>query len=161
MRADLEWEFEFGEWRLVFEYGDRDGSEEPCVMVQNPYYKRHGLLAYQAALVLHLGEATPIGSYISHRCRSIRCKGTACCTVSHMLVMDSEDDDEKKDNSERRDCHKLITIKANKMKQKQPKGSVKGAIKIGDQCPHKDNPCFISYGLNETDTDSVEIYVLV
>lgn len=158
VREDFIYAFTKGEWRHVIEYGDRDGSEEPCVMSKNPLEPIHGLLPYQAAYWLFYGKVPPKGKCISHRCRNQKnTTSTRCCNPMHMLIRS------QKENRSRTDDHKAIIQKANSLKQTQP-GPLRGAVKIGDDCKHKGPDgkecCIISYGENESATDSVPKYVL-
>lgn len=146
-----------GIWSSVKEYGDRNGAEDPCIMIQNADTTIHGLLPYQAAYWLCYGEVPPKGKCISHRCRNQKNrKSTKCCTPSHMLIRD------QKDNNSRHHCHVAITQKANSKKQSQSDPLI-GAITI-DECKHKGADgkecCLISYGFNDNATDSVLKYVL-
>ena len=143
----LQYLLKFGPWKSIMEYGDRDGAEEPCVMAPNPGIPINGYLCYQAAWVLHHEEAVPKGHYISHRCRSIRCKKTACCNVSHMLLKDRKVKAQKDDSSERQKDHNKISTKGNQMMAKGT-GPSKGPLTT-DECIHGDDCCFINFGKNK------------
>ncbi len=143
-----------GDWRFVREYGIRDGSVEPCVKQKNNNNPVNGKQAYQGAYWLKHGRF-PDGC-ISHRCANDKnTKDTLCCTVSHMLARDQDD------NLSRQACHRLIRALAHRLAQTD--GPLRGIVTIAS-CPHKgpngDEYCFICYGENTKATDSVARYVL-
>ena len=158
IREDFVFAFTEGDWSEFREYGDREGSEEPCVMSQNAMHPTHGLYPYQAAYWLKTGKVPPKRKVLCHRCRNVRnTKETRCCTVSHMLIKtQSEDRSRSKD-------HKAIIKKANRKMKMEP-GPLRTAMKIGDDCKHRGSDgkecCIVSYGERADTSDSVTKYVL-
>ena len=147
-------DFTVGFWSDVFEYGDRNGEEEPCVCIKDNKHTRFGMKAYQAAYAMRW-NTLPDGC-VDHRCANRRNKSdTLCCTVSHMRAGDQTK------NRGRSVCHRAIRIKANSLAQSHP--GLRRAVKIGNKCTHRKDGtecCFISYGQNLEATNSVKLYVL-
>ena len=155
---DLVYAFTDGAWSKVLEYGDREGSVEPCIMSQNPHFPIHGVVPYQGAYYLYHGVVPEVGQCISHRCRNQRnTTSTRCCNPTHMFIRN------QRENRKRSQCHKAIVKEANRKKQLES-DPLCGAVDIGKDCSHQGSDgkefCIISYGVREDVSDSVSKYVL-